>query len=770
MLIENSEALKGWLTSCLGRMCDADPAALAKYVLALVKKDKSENELRELCVDQLDVFLLKDTKVFVDLLFETLKSKSYLAKPSELSASDTNINSSPQYISNSSPQYNSGNLNEATKKYRNTENESKLKDIGISERLGGKSKACNVRHRSTRKTRSRSISPIRRPNRQRSRSRELEDGRKRSFPDEGNCKRDFPSKKLKTRRHSRSDRLSKCSGDEEGKSEKRNYKFRNSREQSQDGILDKDLLRDSRSRSNSWERNRSRSCSWSSNSSRSQPKEKSREQGSRSNSRNALSKSEAQNPLVSDHGDTDYRQKPISSAPSVHHQTSNTYSSKGAKRCQDYDEKGYCMRGDLCVFDHGADPLVVEDVSVLNFSVSVPPTQANDGVNSTAVISSRRDGSKSPLPPPPPSSPPPLPPPPPPLPPLPPPGSYMPEPYNPEAPAMNIPPRDHMNYWVPPNIVLHIPPPHHSPGPPPNSGIPSVLCNLSEPPPYHNSKPQRARELIGVPTVQNIDPSWKNKGSLKKGSAEEHIQNSVQKSHISTMGEKSSSGSSVEVPKKGFDYNRLGPTPKKPFKQGNNRSTLEVRKIPTHLNTIALLNSHFSKFGRIVNLQVNYDGDPEAALIQFMTHAEATAAYRSTDAVFNNRFIKVFWHNKDDRTNNVPPEKFNASTPADVKPIVKTVDNRVTDVNMNDSHRSDTQQISEKVCLPERSVVYSSKKGNLSRTVFNPAILKKINLSVDSSTVARRQKEEQRKDALHKRLELHKKKQEFLKSQIQHQK
>lgn len=37
--------------------CDADPAALAKYVVALVKKDKPVEELKEICVDQLEVFL-----------------------------------------------------------------------------------------------------------------------------------------------------------------------------------------------------------------------------------------------------------------------------------------------------------------------------------------------------------------------------------------------------------------------------------------------------------------------------------------------------------------------------------------------------------------------------------------------------------------------------------------------------------------------------------------------------------------------------------------
>ena len=44
---------------CCVRRCDADPSALANYVVALVKKDKPEKELKALCADQLDVFLQK---------------------------------------------------------------------------------------------------------------------------------------------------------------------------------------------------------------------------------------------------------------------------------------------------------------------------------------------------------------------------------------------------------------------------------------------------------------------------------------------------------------------------------------------------------------------------------------------------------------------------------------------------------------------------------------------------------------------------------------
>ena len=37
--------------------CDADPAALAKYVLALIKKDRPDQELKQCMIEQLDVFL-----------------------------------------------------------------------------------------------------------------------------------------------------------------------------------------------------------------------------------------------------------------------------------------------------------------------------------------------------------------------------------------------------------------------------------------------------------------------------------------------------------------------------------------------------------------------------------------------------------------------------------------------------------------------------------------------------------------------------------------
>lgn len=45
------------LLVCLICRSDADPASLGKYVVALVKKDKVDKDLKEVCIDQLEVFL-----------------------------------------------------------------------------------------------------------------------------------------------------------------------------------------------------------------------------------------------------------------------------------------------------------------------------------------------------------------------------------------------------------------------------------------------------------------------------------------------------------------------------------------------------------------------------------------------------------------------------------------------------------------------------------------------------------------------------------------
>uniref|UniRef100_A0A1B0DCD1 PWI domain-containing protein n=1 Tax=Phlebotomus papatasi TaxID=29031 RepID=A0A1B0DCD1_PHLPP len=78
MHVNNPEALKVWLTDVLQPLCDADPSALARYVLALLKKDKPIRELTQCMLEQLDVFLGAETKPFLDKLIAVIKSEEYI--------------------------------------------------------------------------------------------------------------------------------------------------------------------------------------------------------------------------------------------------------------------------------------------------------------------------------------------------------------------------------------------------------------------------------------------------------------------------------------------------------------------------------------------------------------------------------------------------------------------------------------------------------------------------------------------------------------------
>jgi len=61
--------------------CDADSSALARYVIALLKKDKSDKDLKRIMIEQLDVFLSEETTRFVERLFDAIASEEYLTVP-----------------------------------------------------------------------------------------------------------------------------------------------------------------------------------------------------------------------------------------------------------------------------------------------------------------------------------------------------------------------------------------------------------------------------------------------------------------------------------------------------------------------------------------------------------------------------------------------------------------------------------------------------------------------------------------------------------------
>lgn len=764
MIIESPEALKEWLTTILEPMCEADPRALAKYVIALVKKDKSISELHDTCIDQLDVFLQQETKPFVELLFKTLENKSYLVKqevslpvaaqptppgieqpvPLPVPAPVNNVPSNAVVSTNASSTVGLPTVSKIPERrvsHPEPVNDGEERDRRLSNKTGGTSH-------------SRSRSRSRSRNRSRSRSRDRDDRRsRRTYGDEDRRRRGT------VRRHDRHG----------------GYRRDRSRER-----LDR-----KRSRSRSVSRSRSRSNS----KTRADSKDK-----------NRIKNDVAQKNQISsnqDHGDTDYRfgvpssvatGNMVSSTQSVVStvvapipppvglsvsDSQSAFTARNTRRCRDYDEKGYCMRGDLCPYDHGADPVVVEEAHLPTMLAYGP---GNPGVPPSLPPGPPGPGARPQGPPPVPIPPllgPPMPHPRPPLPQppisllgtpgtrppfLPLPDQYVPEPYNPEAPAMDrIPPRIRPPFWGP----------RMGPGRGPGSRLPPQYLHTT-------------RELINVPTVDDATiadapPSSNNRTVVppQKRPAEEPPGPSVR--IFRSVG---NTPNKAAVKRRPFDYNRLG---NRKFNVEN--AALELRKIPHGLNCITQLNNHFSRFGKIVNLQVCYEGDPEAALIQFSSHAEAHAAYRSTEAVLNNRFIKVFWHNKDGVTtpkqeNNLSPVKKLSAKERLGMPINKASSeefNSTTPVPV--PHSNDDN---------EKSTVIMATSGSLSKTVFNPAALKKSNISLNVSNAAvsqakvqqivtaqeniKKKQEEQRKEAMKINADLQKRKQVLLQKQIQQQK
>jgi RNA-binding protein 26 len=73
-----------------------------------------------------------------------------------------------------------------------------------------------------------------------------------------------------------------------------------------------------------------------------------------------------------------------------------------------------------------------------------------------------------------------------------------------------------------------------------------------------------------------------------------------------------------------------------------NDKTLVVEKIPDDKINLLALNEWFKKFGTVTNVAI--DAKNKKALVSFSEHSEAHAAWKSEDAVFNNRFVKLFWH------------------------------------------------------------------------------------------------------------------------------
>ncbi|XP_043219618.1 RNA-binding protein 26-like isoform X1 [Amphibalanus amphitrite] len=601
MIVEKPEILKQWMTETMEPLCDAEPGKLAKYVLALIKKDMPPQQLRESMKNNLDIFLHDQAAPFVDRLFETLETKSYMPQ-----ASPDSTTQAAAGVSGTA----AAPVPADSARRRVTEPE------GTGRGRGDRRPSSRPRDRDER---------AERPERKRS----WEERRRRSPPPrDRRTRRSRSPPRLRTKSRSPPRPKSKSPA----RSGKSAVTARSSRSRSP------------RSRSRSRSRSLSRSRSPRYNRSKSPIKF----------DRSPPAGSEAERVPEPGSAVSDLRQK------------LNASGASGKQRCRDYDEKGYCMRGDQCPYDHGLDPVILNDVSLplpdaLKYTqpppasvVCAPPVTVPPHFNPLVQ---------------------------------PPPRPAVVEPYNPDAPSLTV----------------------TAPAPVPVPGwLP--LANYSRPPPphvrpYYPAAPApvtAARQLLSV-QVQGPPAAAAPAGPVPVGPRPRHPY---------TAAERGWAGRDPNEPprKRGhFDMSRLGGAPRPRFDPAN--CSLELKKVPAGLNQITHLNNHFVKFGKITNIQVSFGGDPEAALVTFSNPAEAKAAYKCTEAVLNNRFIKVFWHNKE--REEAAGEAAGGAVAAAPRAPVRSRLGVVTAVS------------SPAAATPARVVqVSAGTAGQLTRTVTNPDVLR----------------------------------------------
>lgn len=544
--------------------CDADSAALARYVMALLKKDKSMEDLKQIMVEQLDVFLNAETQPFVKRLFEAIQSNEYLENNL-----NTSIAPSPSAITNAA-----------------ANDQDKLPEVPVKECTPPLDDEKSLKQQSAK-----DINTIPQPGYTLTTtlptialvtSATLT---KRLSPFKASDKENQPREKVGDASSRRVPRRTSLRSRSRSRSRSNERLSRRSRSRERTRVNERDKTRQFRNKSppatSSIERDRNSRRNF--------------------NHRRAHGDSSDRSPRRN----FKHRSRSLtrSRSPSLDRGQRKSGQSPKRQRCRDFDDKGYCVRGETCPWDHGVNPVVLESrqysmpAHLREYNPDAPDLWTGNGNGPNAAFGPRGNGF---------------------------PGSRPPA--NVYGPRPGLPGGGTTSF--------------RQSNPHPGGPIFPGFTGLN---PANSSLP---RELIPIPVVDGgnggsgvgevgMMPGGPGMGlgaihGMPGGKRRYDLDDNVAIGDISGMGKRKMPINS-----------RLGPR----VNNLQNNCSLELRKVPRGMNTIAHLNNHFAKFGKIVNIQVTYEGDPEAAIVTFSTHAEANVAYRSTEAVLNNRFIKVFWHN-----------------------------------------------------------------------------------------------------------------------------
>lgn len=165
-----------------------------------------------------------------------------------------------------------------------------------------------------------------------------------------------------------------------------------------------------------------------------------------------------------------------------------------------------------------------------------------------------------------------------------------------------------------------------------------------------------------------------------------------------------------------------------------NDKTLVVEKIPEDKLSLEQVNDWFKRFGTVTNVAI--DSMNAKALVSFSNHDEAHAAWKSEDAVFNNRFVKLFWHRPMEGHGQVGARILAASAPVIANISTKEV------IPQNSPTPSITATPAASSSIPPRRVTATATVLAAKQQLLEQQIAEQKSLMAELSTASSEKKKE----------------------------
>ncbi|KAG7559009.1 RNA recognition motif domain [Arabidopsis thaliana x Arabidopsis arenosa] len=324
------------------------------------------------------------------------------------------------------------------------------------------------------------------------------------------------------------------------------------------------------------------------------------------------------------------------------------------QRCRDFEERGFCLRGDMCPMEHGMNRIVVDDVQSLsqfNLPVSVPgaphlaasskPVPAQFGganfMNPKGAHGRTNEGGMA---------------------------------VDGLGYGDAYPSAGGTDFYDPDQPLWN-----NSTGE--TSGAISTLNshgvdeNVA---PLDDSNQDGAENGCGIRDSRSISQSvWgRMRGSNSQANSKEKADAVLNSSagpedqlkevsvNSSRHGKQNHVGESVaKVVDSSNISNDMMNNSRKPTQKA--MRTLFVNNVPHESNRRDLILAHFQKFGKVIDIHIPVNS--ERAFVQFSKREEAESALRAPDAVMGNRFIKLWWANRD----SIPDNGLSSGTGASMK-------------------------------------------------------------------------------------------------------